>query len=93
MYKLDGEYVNLDDQVYDLINGKGRVVELSNSTVFVHFSNNRRLIFNEKGEYNGVRRLFWHNPIILAPEKNKDSWLGTASIVVGAVNYIKSNQE
>lgn len=92
MNRLDNEFVDIGDEVYDIINGAGRVIESTSSAIVVRFNNNRKMSFDTSGNYNGTRRIFWHNPIIIAPEKDGDSWKALALAVAGLVNYIKSTK-
>ena len=92
MNRLDNEFVEIGDEVFDIINGSGRVVDSTSSTIVVRFTNNRKMSFTQDGYYNGTRRIFWHNPIIIAPEKDAASWEALTISIAGLVNYVKSTK-
>ena len=90
MNRLDGEFIDIGDNVFDIINGYGSVIESNNSGITVRFNNNRKMTFTPAGEYNKTRRIFWHNPIILAPDKDSETWQSVVTAVAGMTNYMKS---
>lgn len=96
MNKLDGEFVDIGDSVFDIINGRGTVIESTTSTITVRFNNNRKMDFTPSGEYNKTRRLFWHNPIVIAPDKDAERWAATTLAMAGLIKFLNapiSNQE
>lgn len=92
MNRLDGEFIDIGDSVFDIINGSGSVIESTSAGITVRFGNNRKMTFTPGGEYNKTRRIFWHNPIILAPEKDGNEWQGLATAIAGLAVYIKSTK-
>ncbi len=83
MLELDGEVVSVGDSVYDIANGYGKVTDIRDRYTTVLFLNRRRITFKDNGRLNGVRRLFWHDPLIIAPPKNAARWQHLIKIVVG----------
>lgn len=79
---INNETVKMNDIVYDVVNGRGKVVGLSTSTIEVRFDNGRRITFSPEGYLNGIRRLFWHNPLVLDPPKSFNDWEYTKKVIV-----------
>ena len=90
MLQLDGAELNLHDRVYDLTNGYGEVTDVAKDNFTVLFANRRRLTFDEGGLVRGVRRLFWHDPLILAPPKDAAEWQHLIRIVVSVQGLISA---
>ena len=88
MLKLDGTELKLHDRVYDLMNGYGDVTETTNSGFTVTFYNRRRLTFEVGGTIGDIRRVFWHDPLILAPPKDATEWQHLIRIVVSVQGLI-----
>ena len=74
MAYLSGEQVVLNDRVFDIANGYGTVHSLSTKKFVVLFDNGRRIEFNADGSLGGVRRIYWHDPIVVAPPRDKSKW-------------------
>lgn len=91
MLELDGEVVNLNDQVYDIANGHGTVLELSERYITVQFLNRRRLTFKDNGMVGDVRRLFWHNPLVVAPPKSAAKWQHFTHIIAGVEGFLSAS--
>lgn len=92
MNRLDGEFIDIGDTVFDIINGPGTVIDSTKSAITVRFNNNRKMDFTPTGMYNKTRRIFWHNPIILAPEKDGAAWQGLVTAIAGLTNYVKATK-
>ena len=92
MNKLDNEFIDIQDEVFDIINGSGRVLETTPNSITVRFTNNRKMTFDQSGNYNGTRRIFWHNPIVIAPEKDPAAWSALRTSIVGLTQYINSTK-
>ena len=88
MMELDGVILQLQDIVYDLSNGYGRVTDIDTHNFTVLFGNRRRITFMNKGKIGGVRRLFWHDPLILAPPKDLAEWEHLIRLVVSIKSLI-----
>lgn len=68
------EPANVGDTVYDLMNGSGTIIEThGDSLISVKFHSGKTVVFTD-GKVHGISRLFWHNPLTVAPPKNKDTW-------------------
>lgn len=74
MPTINKEIVKMNDIVYDIANGRGKVVALTDSTIEVKFDDGRRISFSPEGYLYGVRRLFWHDPLVLDPPKSLNEW-------------------
>lgn len=83
MLQLDGFDINIGDKVYDIANGYGNVSEVTDNKFTVLFLNRRRLTFKGNGNLSGVKRVFWHDPLILAPPKDAAEWRHLIHIVIG----------
>lgn len=88
MLQLDGTELKLGDRVYDLSNGYGEVSDITASDFTVLFANKRRLTFDSGGLLRGVRRVFWHDPLILAPPKDVAEWQHLIRLVVSVQGLI-----
>lgn len=89
---LNNEVVQLGDNLYDLSNGRGIVVSLSEETIEVLFDNGRRISFNKYGQLDGVRRLFWQYPIIIDPPKSLPQWEKIVNVIT-AVYRLTNHQD
>ena len=89
MPSLNDTPVQLNDILYDISNGQGTVVSLTNDTIEVKFRNGRRITFNQYGQIDGIRRLFWQYPIIIDPPKSMDKWKKFVDIII-AVHKLTS---
>lgn len=74
MLELDGSEIKIGDSVYDIANGYGAVAEIRDRFFTVQFLNRRRITFKDNGMLNGMRRVFWHNPLVIAPPKSEARW-------------------
>jgi hypothetical protein len=67
---MDNSDVIKDDLVYDFFIGAGVVEEVTPNLGFkVRFSPTSTMVYNFNGEYGGVKRLFWANPVLYIPRK------------------------
>ena len=90
MNRLDNEFVSIGDKLFDIINGSGTVIDSTNTGITVRFENNRKMIFTTDGKYNGTRRIFWHNPVIIAPDKDPEKWAATTLAVAGLIKFLNA---
>lgn len=90
MVKLNKEVVQIGDTLYDLSNGQGEVTALTSNSIEVLFTNGRRLKFNEHGQIDGVRRLFWQYPVFLDPPKDIKQWEKTVKAMSSIFKIIES---
>lgn len=90
MLKLDGNVLNLSDRVYDLVNGYGDVTDITNRGFTVTFYNRRRITFEVDGTVGNTRRIFWHDPLILAPPKDPAEWNNLIRLVISVQALITS---
>lgn len=88
MNTLDNSPINLNDSVYDLVYGVGSVTSVTDTVISVKFKNGRTLSYDVGGRINGIRRLFWHDPLIIAPPKNKRIWDTFRRIVLDVYKLI-----
>ena len=82
MPTINKEIVKMNDIVYDISNGRGKVVDLTDSTIEVKFDSGRRITFSPGGYLFGVRRLFWHNPLVIDPPKSLNAWEYARKVVI-----------
>lgn len=90
MLQLDDAELKLNDRVYDLTNGYGKVSDVSDTGFTVLFLNRRRISFEVGGTLQGVRRVFWHNPLVVAPPKDEAQWQHLIRVVVGVQGLISA---
>ena len=83
--ELDGETLNVGDSVTDVIYGTGTVVEAYETYAVVRFAD-RDVTFNGNGINTMFNRrsLYWHNPILLHPQK-QDVRMDVAASAANAV--------
>lgn len=82
---ISNENVSVGDRVYDLTQGYGNVIDLTFGDITVRFDNGVRITFDKTGSYAGIRRLYWHNPIVVEPPKSGTLW-GTLKTCLLAIN-------
>ena len=82
MPTINKEIIKMNDIVYDISNGRGKVVALTDSTIEVKFDDGRRISFSPGGYLFGVRRLFWHNPLVIDPPKGLNEWEYARKVVI-----------
>lgn len=71
--KIDNEAVALGDKVWHDRYGYGVVHRVNKGTADVRFYESERLLtFTDGGMQNGVKVLWWQEPIILTPKKGVD---------------------
>lgn len=92
-HEMDGSPLNVDDVVYDVTLGEGRVEQLLVDGRFtVKFAGvNRSLAFDSRGVTSAyrVRTLFWRNPVLVVPLKDDAQWtkaMAVCRVVVEAMN-------
>ena len=86
---LDGDELNVNDNVYDVVYGDGTVKEAYASYVVVKFVD-REVTYNGNGNCTvfDKKTLFWHNPVLITPRK---SYLGmdvAASAAEAVINQM-----
>lgn len=74
MAMISNENAEIGDRVYDVVQGYGRIVDTAFGDIVVRFDSGVRVAFDKTGSYNGVRRLFWHDPIVVEPTKDNKHW-------------------
>ena len=82
MPTINKEIVKMNDIVYDISNGRGKVVALTDSTIEVKFDSGLRITFSPGGYLFGVRRLFWHDPLVIDPPKSLNEWEYARKVVI-----------
>lgn len=71
--KIDNETVVQNDTVWHDRYGNGTVVRVTSGTADVQFYGAERVLtFTDGGMQNGVKVLWWQEPIVLTPRKNVD---------------------
>ncbi|ETD72661.1 hypothetical protein V757_02925 [Pelistega indica] len=66
---MDNYRVELEDTVYDIMLGTGRVVSLNEDGSFLVAFGTQRMTYQKGGYFAGVKRLFWADPVLLVPPK------------------------
>lgn len=89
MVMISNENAVVGDRVYDIVQGYGQIVDTAFGDIAVRFDNGIRITFDKDGNYGGVRRLYWHNPIVIEPPKSRAMW-DTLEMCLNAIHsYIK----
>lgn len=89
MATINGENVSVGDKVYDVTQGYGDVISTMYDNIQVHFKTGVRISFDSTGHYAGVRRLYWHNPVVIEPSKDNHLWQSLANIMSTVYNLLK----
>lgn len=91
MPSINDEVVKINDYLYDLSNGRGRVVSLTEDSIDVLFDNGRRITFNALGHLDGIRRLFWQYPVIIDPPKDLSNWKKIVDVIVAVYKLTQNS--
>lgn len=94
MHTLDGQQINLGDSVFDVALGPGVVKLLTEAGgVTVEFGRGRVGSYGPGGvarRFNN-RTLYWHNPIITAPDKAAARWDILREAVAALAHSLRTN--
>ena len=73
--QFDNETLYLDDRMFDITRGYGKVIQLKENILELDFQG-RKVAYTLEGVQRGktYRTLFWDVPYILAPSKNEAHW-------------------
>lgn len=88
MAKINNESVNIGDKVYDITQGWGTVTAITLGDIIVKFKNGLRITYDTEGNYGGIRRLFWDNPIVVEPTKDQQLWNTLKSCVLTIHSFL-----
>lgn len=88
MVMISNENVSVNDKVYDIVYGYGQVVDTKFGDIVVRFNNGMRITFDKTGSYGGVRRLYWHNPIVVEPTKDNKLWQTMRDCLLSLHSYL-----
>lgn len=91
MATLNNENVTINDRVFDVAQGVGTVLDTSFNEITVRFDNGVRISYDSTGHYGGVRRLYWHNPVVLDPPKNIRLWDTLIACIKPTYAYLKGH--
>ena len=75
--RLDNSDITVGDKVYDLEYGYGDVVEITDAGIHVRLNSlGRKKLYDSRGMRRGAktRVLYWHDPVITNPPKDKARW-------------------
>lgn len=89
MVMISNENVAVNDRVYDVVHGYGQVVDTAFGDIVVRFDTGVRITFDKSGSYGGVRRLYWHNPIVIEPPKSRPLWDTLELCILAIHSYLK----
>lgn len=89
MPMINNENVTANDRVYDIVQGYGTVLDTTFNEIAVRFDNGIRIAFDKNGSYAGVRRLYWHNPVVIEPTKDNALWETLKACLLSIHGYIK----
>lgn len=94
-HKLDGDDVNLGDQVFDIVYGTGEVVELKVEGRFrVRFAGNKFFVFDGNGVRADAknRTLYWHDPVLVVPMKDDINWVQARGLCRAMIDKLREYQ-
>ena len=89
MVMISGENAVIGDRVYDVVHGYGQIVDTAFNDITVRFDNGIRITFDATGSYGGVRRLYWHNPIVVEPSKDNKLWQTMRECLLSIYGYLR----
>lgn len=88
MVMLSDENAFIGDRVYDVVHGYGKIVDTAFGDIVVRFDSGIRITFSEGGFYAGVRRLYWHNPVVVEPTKDNKLWQTMRECLLSIHSYL-----
>jgi hypothetical protein len=68
---LDGDDVQRGDAVWDVLLGAGHVEDAFPDGGFLVRYGQRSIRYSNGGYFGGARRVYWFNPVIYLPRKNR----------------------
>ena len=89
MVMISNENAVVGDLVYDIVQGYGQIVDTAFNDIVVRFDNGIRITFDKDGNYGGVRRLYWHNPIVIEPTKDNRLWQTMRDCLLSIHSYLR----
>lgn len=89
MVMISNENAVVGDRVYDIVQGYGQIVDTAFGDIVVRFDNGIRITFDKTGSYGGVRRLYWHNPIVVEPTKDNKLWQTMRDCLLSIHSYLR----
>lgn len=89
MVMISNENAVVGDRVYDIVQGYGQIVDTAFGDIAVRFDNGIRITFDKDGNYGGVRRLYWHNPIVVEPTKDNKLWQTMQNCLLSIHSYLR----
>lgn len=89
MVMISNENAVVGDRVYDIVQGYGQIVDTAFGDIVVRFDNGIRITFDKDGNYGGVRRLYWHNPIVVEPTKDNKLWQTMRDCLLSIHSYLR----
>lgn len=89
MVMISNENAVVGDRVYDIVQGYGQIVDTAFGDIVVRFDNGIRITFDKDGNYGGVRRLYWHNPIVIEPTKDNRLWQTIRDCLLSIHSYLR----
>lgn len=89
MVMISNENAIVGDRVYDIVQGYGQIVDTAFGDIVVRFDNGIRITFDKTGSYGGVRRLYWHNPIVVEPTKDNKLWQTMRDCLLSIHSYLR----
>ena len=89
MVMISNENAVVGDRVYDIVQGYGQIVDTTFNDIVVRFDNGIRITFDKDGNYGGVRRLYWHNPIVIEPTKDNRLWQTMRDCLLSIHSYLR----
>ena len=90
---MDTHEIKAGDSVYDISSkrGLGRVIRVGDGRIEVSFGAGSRITYSASLVQIGAshRTLYWSEPIIMAPPKNRAEWSGFESALSGFIKLVE----
>lgn len=89
---LDGYTVNVDDVVFDLFFGHGKVKRVDKyDGGFTVMFGKRETTYSANGYFGTFKRVYWDNPISLVPGKKDEAFVIATDVAADVYNRLKKN--
>lgn len=85
---IDREIVKLDDRVVDIALGEGTVIAITPNDITVKLDNGARVVYDKEGKYGGVKRLYWHYPVVINPPRDSAKWQTLSDCIHEVAKYL-----
>lgn len=91
--KLDGDEVSVGNTLYDSVSGAtAKVVEVSSSNMALS-EKGHVFAVAEDGYLNGVKRFWWHNPVLFVPRRGDAQKIVTLREIAKVIGSCRTQEK